>query len=512
MTPTATALAPVAEEAVTSATLAQLTSLRARSGPRQTAGLDDVVIARFVAADSALRRALAEAADERERLEPELGDRIRGDEAALVSWLQADYVNFYDAWAVNPYVPLAARGPWIVTTHGAVIHDSGGYGMLGFGHAPDAVIDAIAKPWVVANIMTASASQRRLADALRAEIGHNRPDRWCFDRFVCMNSGSESVTVALRISDIRAARVTAEGGRYAGRKVKFLALEGGFHGRTDRPAQASGSTAAKYEAHLASFRSRDNLVRVPPNDVHALRAAFEAADRDGVYFEMMLVEPVMGEGNPGMAMSRAFYDEARRLTQQMGTFLLVDSIQAGLRTTGALSLVDYPGFEDCDPPDMETWSKALNAAQYPLSVLGLNAEAAATYVRGVYGNTMTANPRALEAGCATLQAITPALRANIRARGAEWIARLEALAAELPGVIMKVQGTGLLVSAELDATRFQVNGDDGIEARMRRAGIGVIHGGKNALRFTPPFQITSAEIELVIDVMRRVLVEASAEA
>ena len=39
--------------------------------------------------------------------------------------------------------PLAALGPWIVTSHGAVLHDSGGYGMLGLGHAPDAVVAAI---------------------------------------------------------------------------------------------------------------------------------------------------------------------------------------------------------------------------------------------------------------------------------------------------------------------------------------------------------------------------------
>lgn len=72
--------------------------------------------------------------------------------------------------------------------------------------------------------------------------------------------------------------------------------------------------------------------------------------------------------------------------------LIIDSIQAGIRATGCLSLVDYPGFEDCEAPDMETWSKALNGGQYPLSVVGLSKRAAATYARGVYGNTMTTNP------------------------------------------------------------------------------------------------------------------------
>ena len=35
-----------------------------------------------------------------------------------------------------------------------------------------------------------------------------------------------------------------------------------------------------------------------------------------------------------------------------------------------------------------------------LSVLGMTAHAAAAYVTGIYGNTMTANPRALEVGIA----------------------------------------------------------------------------------------------------------------
>ena len=36
----------------------------------------------------------------------------------------------------------------------------------------------------------------------------------------------------------------------------------------------------------------------------------------------------------------------------------VDSIQAGFRGTGYLSIVDGPGFEDCEAPDLESWSKA----------------------------------------------------------------------------------------------------------------------------------------------------------
>ena len=193
-------------------------------------------------------------------------------------------------------------------------------------------------------------------------------------------------------------------------------------------------------------------------------------------------------------------------TRQIGRFLpallLVDSIQAGLRATGYLSIVDYPGFEGLEAPDMETYSKALNAGQYPLSVLAVTESTAAIYKRGLYGNTMTANPRALDVACAVLGAITPALRANIEQRGKQVLAMLEALKAETDGRITKVQGTGLLFSCEL-APGYKGYGIGSTEEWMREQGIGVIHGGENSLRFTPHFGVTVAELQLVVAMVKR---------
>lgn len=219
----------------------------------------------------------------------------------------------------------------------------------------------------------------------------------------------------------------------------------------------------------------------------------------------------MGEGDPGRAVPPAFYAAARELTKAHGTLLLVDSIQAGLRAHGTLSVVDYPGFEGLEAPDMETYSKALNGGQYPLSVLAVNARAEGLYRKGTYGNTMTANPRALDIATTVLGQLTPALRENIRARGAEFVAKLEALKTELGGLITQVQGTGLLFSCELD-TRFKCYGEGSTEEYLRERGIGVIHGGANSLRFTPHFAVTSTEVDLVIDAVRDALVNGPRKA
>jgi acetylornithine/succinyldiaminopimelate/putrescine aminotransferase len=485
--------------------LDKLSMLRTAGGSVRTRGLPDDVIERFSATDERLGQAVDQAVSVAECWRSAYPELWSADDESQQQAVRSGFVNFYADDAVNPYVALAAKGPWIVSAKGAVLHDSGGYGMLGFGHAPDRVLEAMNQPHVMANIMTPSFSHLRLVDALRAELGHARSDGCPFDRFLCMNSGSEAVTVAGRIADVNAKLATDPGGPRDGATIKRLSLAGGFHGRTDRPARYSHSTRSAYVKHLASFRNDASLVTVEPNDIRALERIFERADAENVFFEAVFMEPVMGEGNPGASLDPEFYARARELADAHGTLLLVDSIQAGLRATGSLSIVDYPGFEGLEGPDMETWSKALNAGQYPLSVLGMNARAAQLYRTGVYGNTMTANPRALDVATTVLGMITPELRQNIVDRGRELVERFESLKSELEGRITRVQGTGLLFSVELDARRYKAYGEHSTEEYLRLNGINVIHGGENSLRYTPPFTITSEEIDLIVEATRNAL-------
>ena len=60
-----------------------------------------------------------------------------------------------------------------------------------------------------------------------------------------------------------------------------------------------------------------------------------------------------------------------------------------------------------------------------LSVVGMSEKAADLYVVGIYGNTMTTNPWALETAVSVLDRITPELRDNIRQRGVEFVDKLK---------------------------------------------------------------------------------------
>ena len=488
----------------------QLRELREFGGKPRTTGLDDASIERMAANDPALAEAVAEAVARHRELRTDMADFLKLDESDQLSRAQARFVNFYPDDAINPYLPAAARGPWVITLKGAVLHDNGGYGMLGFGHNQPAILAALARPQVMANVMSPSVSQWRFTQAMDNELGRRRGGN-PYARYMCLNSGSESVTLACRIADVNAKAMTDTGARHAGRTIKRVAVKGAFHGRTDRPALYSDSSRKAYQQNLASYRHEDSVLTVPPYDVEQLEKVFAEADQHGWFIEAMFLEPVMGEGDPGRAVTPEFYAAARRLTEAHGSLLLVDSIQAGLRAHGVLSLTDYPGFEKLPAPDMETFSKALNAGQYPLSVLAVNERAAALYRKGIYGNTMTANPRALDVALATLDQLSDEVRANIRARGKEFVDKLNTLKDELGGLITKVQGTGLLFSCEL-APQFKCYGAGSTEEYMREHGIGVIHGGANSLRFTPHFKVTSAEVDLIVAHVRQALLEGPRKA
>ena len=489
----------------TDSTFAHLREMRDCGGDAITCGLSDEVVQDFIESGfDDLAVAIDRAYERFGELQESHRELLSLDETQQINEAHEGLTNFYKEDAVNPYVAVAAAGPWVITLKGAVIYDCGGYGMLGLGHAPEAVLQAMNQPHVMANIMTGSVSQADFIKCLRREIGQNRKGGTPYSSFLCLNSGSEAMSIASRIADINTRVLTDPGARYEGRAVRGLTLRGSFHGRTDRPARFSHSSSKQYKKHLASHRDREYLLTVEPNDIAALDAVYAAADSDNIFIEAFFMEPVMGEGNPGMAIDPDFYARARELTRQHESMLVVDSIQAGLRAHGVLSIVDYPGYTDLDEPDMESYSKALNAGQFPLSVLALSQKAAATYRQGLYGNTMTTNPRALDVAIAVLESFDDKLRANIRERGEQLIAGLDALASELDGAITSTQGTGLLVSCAL-ADRYKIYGADSTEDYLRKQGLGVIHGGEHSLRYTPIFDISSKEVDLIMALTRDAL-------
>ena len=489
--------------------MVQLDTLRTLRQPenvfRSTTGVRKGLLKKFES-DPDFQTAVKQALEVVPNLPP-----VREPESTRAKKVQNGMVALYDTATINPYIPMAARGPWLITDTGAVVYDAGGYGMLGFGHSPQFLLDQMAKPFVQANIMTPSPFQRNFVYAMKKEIGNTRGandrGKLCpYEDFVALNSGSESVTFAMRVADTDAKAKTAPDGPAAGKKTCLISLATSFHGRTERPAAASDSSRKSYLKYLKSYENvQTPLFTIPVNDEAALEEVFEQIKAEGYHPEMMLMEATQGEGNPGVRLSRSFYDKARKLTKDFHSLLLIDSIQAGFRAQGHLSLMDYPGFQDAEAPDFETFSKALNGGQYPMSTVAFAPGVSSIYKQGLYGNTMTGNPRALAVATATLNKMTPEIKENIVKQGEKMVANFEKIKVDYSNMVEAASGSGLLNALHLKPEVQAYGSSKSVEFLARRNGLGIIHGGKNALRYTPHFRITDDEVELIDQLTRQSL-------
>jgi len=379
----------------------------------------------------------------------------------------------------QPFIPVDGQGPWIKTSDDKIVYDTGGYGMLGFGHNPPTILKALQKPQVMANIMTPNQAQYNFMEAFRK---HNR---WCQEIF-CLNSGSEGNSLALRIANT-----------HCRSNAVIINLKGSFHGRTNGPAEVSDSSESTYHDKLANFDNK-RVFSVTPNNLDELSGLMDYFKSKNIFVELMIMEPVMGEGNPGYPIEPEYYTEAYRMIKKQGGLMLIDSVQAGLRCTGKLSITDYPGFENAPAPDMECYSKAITGGQFPLSVLACGPRA--QYSSGLYGNTLTANPRGLDVATTVLEEMK-VYESNVTESGRKLHELLVELQTKYPTIINTVSSTGLLIALQLHHRFDYID----IERKLRINGLNCIHGGNNCIRLTPWFGLTEKESELIVSIMEEVL-------
>ncbi len=204
--------------------------------------------------------------------------------------IQEGFVNFYPSKCVSPWVPLSAKGPWIFTLEKKLVYDMGGYGMLGFGHNPQNILKSLSKEQVMANIMTPHFSQKKFWDQIRPEL-------YSYNSISCLNSGSEINSLAMRIANVHSMANPVR-----------VSLEGSFHGRTENPSRVSHSCQDTYQDHLCDYKkhySGQYFIRM--NDCAHANEVFETIKRKHEFPEITVIEPVQGEGNPGVAIKPEFY-------------------------------------------------------------------------------------------------------------------------------------------------------------------------------------------------------------
>ena len=352
-----------------------------------------------------------------------------------------------------------------------------GIAVCSLGHAPEAVAKAIceqAQKLIHVSNLYWTEPQAKLAELLCENSFAEKV-------FFC-NSGAEAIEAALKLARRYAWK------NHGPEKIKFVALEKSFHGRTFGALSATGQPA-----YWEGFGPLvPGFVHIPPNDLKALK---ETVDEKTC---AVILEPILGEGGV-IPLTKEFLEAARELCHKYQALLIFDEIQVGLGRTGRLFAYELYGIE----PDIMTLAKAL-AGGIPLGAMLAKEEIMSALDPGSHASTFGGNPVACAAGVEVLKALLkPDFLKEVDLKGKALRQRLLTLAEKFPSLITEVRGVGLIQAMELSVPVAPV-----VEALFKRR---ILANGiqEKVLRFTPPLTIAYREIDALYSALEEILKEVS---
>lgn len=321
--------------------------------------------------------------------------------------------------------------------------------------------------------------------------------------FLCQ-SGTEAVEGAIKLA------------RYVTRRPRYIGFLGGFHGRT---MGSLAFTSSKYTQQLGFAPAMPGVTHVPyPN---RFRPLFAGADQGAAvldYIRMLfersvpaaevaaiVVEPIQGEGGY-LVPPDGFLAGLRALCDEHGILLVCDEVQCGVGRTGKLFACEHWGVS----PDIVTLAKGLGSGM-PIGAVVPRKRYMGEWQRGAHGNTFGGNPLACAAACTTLDLVEREYAALAAKNGVYFQGRLRELATHYP-CIGEVRGKGLMIGMELvepgTARAPAKKLCDALITRAFHNGLLLLSCGTSTVRFMPPLNVSIAEIDEAVALLRTSLDEA----
>ncbi|NDK39842.1 acetyl ornithine aminotransferase family protein [Pseudoxanthomonas gei] len=323
--------------------------------------------------------------------------------------------------------------------------------------------------------------------------------------FLCQ-SGTEAVEGALKLA------------RYVTGRPRFMGFLGGFHGRT---MGSLSFTSSKYTQQLGFAPTMPGVTHAPyPNPYRPLFAGDDQGKAVLDYLRMLfernvpasevaaiLVEPLQGEGGY-VVPPTGFLAGLRALCDQHGILLIFDEVQSGVGRTGRMFACEHAGVV----PDIMTLAKGLGSG-LPIGAVVARRSLMSQWKRGAHGNTYGGNPLSCAAANATLDLVGGGLVDNAATVGAHFMQGLRTLQQDY-ACIGEVRGQGLMIGMELIETDGEKTPAgrlcDDVVTRAFHNGLLLLSCGVSTVRFMPPLNVSIAEVDEAIDLLKTSLDQALA--
>ncbi len=365
-----------------------------------------------------------------------------------------------------PVVFASGKGSILTDVNGKEYVDFvSGIGVNCLGHAHPALVKAIADQ---------AARQIHISNYYNSDRGLEYSgallEKTGMDRVFFANSGAEANEAAIKIAR-----------KFGGEKKTIVTLLKSFHGRTVATLAATGQEKfhnPAFAPYPAGFR------HIPANDYGALEGAFDGACA-------LMLECVQGEGGVNLV-DPDWAKAAAAAARKAGALVIADEVQTGIGRTGFFLASDFLGIE----PDVVTLAKGI-AGGVPMGACLARGAAAEVFVAGDHQSTFGGNPLACAAALAVLAEVGKgAFLAAVTEKG-EYI-RSKVAGWKLPGVA-SIRGRGLMIGLDT------VKPASELQLACLERGLCVSTAGPNILRFLPPLNINTDEIDRGLDILYTVL-------
>jgi len=403
--------------------------------------------------------------------------------APRVSTIAGDFPDSdtYD-WVVTNYLmPTYARFPVTLTRgKGSYVYDDSGRKYLDFisgiavnslGHAHPGLQKAISEQAGLmihcSNLFNIPA-QQDLAEKLCSLSGLGRA-------FFC-NSGAEANEAAFKLA--RKYWYDRDSDRRG-----IICAANSFHGRTLNTLTATGQNRVK----IGFDPLPPGFSHVPYGDVDRLDNTVNATTA------AIILEPIQGEGGVNIPPD-SYLPAVRTLCNDHGILLILDEVQTGIGRCGRMFAFEHSAIR----PDILTLAKGLGGGM-PVGAMLATESVASAFGPGTHGSTFGGNPLSCRAALTVLDLIErESLLKNTCDQGNRLSEGLKGLQKNHGG-IRQVRGQGLLLGVEMAKAVAPV-----IE-KCRNAGLMLLPAGPDVIRFLPPLNVQSCEIDKALDIFGGVL-------
>ncbi len=298
------------------------------------------------------------------------------------------------------------------------------------------------------------------------------------DYVILQNSGTESVEAAIKV----ARRYFYSIGKPY--KNRIITARGSFHGRTLAAIFASGSKKMT-EGFGPKVSGFDSFKFGDHKTLKKLITKKTAA---------IMIEDCLGEGGCKLVPDYCLKG-LRKICNEKKILLIIDAVQSGTGTSGKFFAFEYAKIE----PDIAIIAKKLGSG-YPIGAVLMNKKAAkGINVAGTHGSTLGGNQIACQVANAVLdQIFKKGFLNNVEKLSKYFRSELNKIKNDYPKIIKEIRGIGLLIGLQLfkDQTKFIKKLEDNQLLTIR--------AGENTVRILPPLNIKKSEIDLAIQIIRKV--------